>query len=112
MDIELYSRFLLALVAVLALIGLLSWLARRFGLGGRLIPNKGKQRRLSIIEVMALDSRRKLVLLRRDSTEHLVLLGPGRDLLVERGIDAPQAAAQSASGAGHRELHVLRLGEP
>jgi len=35
------------------------------------------------------DAKRKLVLLRRDDTEHLILLGPNSDTLVEAGIDAP-----------------------
>ena len=111
MDLELYSRFLLALLAVLALIGLLAWLARRFGLGGRLVPNKGRHRRLSIVEVLTLDSRRKLVLLRRDQTEHLVLLGPGRDLLLEGAIEGAAAALPEAPPESARDPH-LRIGEP
>ena len=108
MDLELYSRFLIALVGVLALIGLLTWLARRFGLGGKLVPNKGRERRLSIVEVMALDSRRKLVLVRRDATEHLVLLGPGQDVVVESGIAAPERDADGPRlGAD-----LVRMGEP
>ncbi len=108
MDLELYSRFLIALVGVLALIGLLTWLARRFGLGGKLVPNKGRERRLSIVEVMALDSRRKLVLLRRDTTEHLVLLGPAQDVVVEGGIAAPETDTNgSRLGA-----ELVQMGEP
>ena len=86
MEIDVYFRFLGALIFVLALIGAAGWAARRFGLGGRLAPNPGKNRRLSVVEVAALDSRRKLVLVRRDATEHLLLLGPGQDVLVESGI--------------------------
>jgi flagellar protein FliO/FliZ len=33
-----------------------------------------------------IDGKRRLVLLRRDGTEHLVLLGPDSALLIERGI--------------------------
>lgn len=86
MELDTYARFLLALVFVLALIGGLTWAARRFGLGGKLIPNKGGTPRLKIVEVVPLDARRKLVLLRRDGVEHLVLLGSGSDLLVETDI--------------------------
>jgi flagellar protein FliO/FliZ len=105
MDLDVYSRFLLALLFILALIGALAWLARRFGLGGRLLANRAGQRRLAIAEVLPLDSRRKLVLLRRDSREHLVLLGPTTDLLLESGIAAPNGttAATPGSGAGPRE---------
>lgn len=88
MDFDIYIRFMLALVAVLALIGGLTWAARRFGFGGQLTPNAGKSPRLSVVEVRALDNRRKLVLLRRDGLEHLVLLGPNQDLHLEGGIVA------------------------
>lgn len=86
-----YLRFFLALVFVIGLIGLAATAARRMGLGYRL-PSKGngRQRRLAIVEVMPLDTRRRLVLLRRDETEHLVLLGGESDLLLEGGIAVPQ----------------------
>jgi len=93
MDIGVYLKFLLALIFVLGLIGAAAWAARRFGLGGTLAPNTGKARRLSVVEVMPLDARRKLVLLRRDEVEHLVLLGPGTDLHMESGPAAREAAA-------------------
>ena len=87
MEAGLYLKFLAALVFVVGLIGLLAWLVRRFGLGGQLMANPGKVRRLGVVEVSVLDARRKLVLLRRDQVEHLVLLGPGQDLLLESGIE-------------------------
>ncbi len=91
MELGDYTRFVLALVFVLALIGLLTWLVRRFGLAGRM-PTAAKQgRRLDVVEVAALDSRRRLVLVRRDRSEHLVLLGANADIVVERGIAVPDA---------------------
>ncbi len=100
MEIDVYFRFLGALLFVLALIGAAGWAARRFGLGGRLTPNPGKTRRLSVVEVAPLDSRRKLVLVRRDATEHLLLLGASQDVLVEGGIGGQaEAAADGETGA-------------
>ena len=96
MEFDVYIRFMLALVVVLTLIGGLAWAARRFGFGGQLTPNRGKSPRLSVVEVRVLDSRRKLVLLRRDGCEHLVLLGPHQDLLLESAIQAPRDAASPA----------------
>jgi flagellar protein FliO/FliZ len=98
MDLDTYFKFVLALVFVLGLIGALAWTARRFGLGGKLTPNTGR-RRLSVTEVMPLDARRKLVLLRRDGIEHLVLLGAGPDLLLETDIDAPREPPEAAPQA-------------
>jgi len=88
MDFDIYVRFLLALLLVLALIAALTWAARRFGLGGQLVPNTGKSPRLTIVEVKTIDPRRKLLLVRRDNREHLILLGVESDLLLESGIEA------------------------
>ena len=74
-------------------IAAVAWAARRFGLGGRLAMQASKARRLHVVEVAPLDSRRKLVLVRRDASEHLLLLGHSQDLLVESGIE-PQSAAE------------------
>ena len=99
MELDVYFRFLAALLFVLALIAAVAWAARRFGLAGKLTPNTGKDRRLSVVEVSVLDSRRKLVLVRRDGIEHLVLLGAGQDLLLESGIAVPAADPRSGPGA-------------
>ncbi len=97
MDFNIYLRFIIALILVLGLIAALTWAARRFGFGGQLTPNAGKTPRLSVVEVRTLDSRRKLVLLRRDSCEYLVLLGPNQDLLLEGGIPAARKTAAPES---------------
>jgi flagellar protein FliO/FliZ len=87
MDMWEYLRFALALVFVLALVGLMAAMARRAGFG---FPAKavkpGGRRRLSVIEVTPLDGRRRLVLVRRDNVEHLLLIGPTSELVVERDI--------------------------
>ncbi len=90
--IDSYWRFVLALAFVLALIALAAWLARRLGLGGRIYASGGK-RRLTILEVLPLDAKRRLVLLKRDETEHLLLLGQNGDLVIERGGDFTQMIA-------------------
>jgi flagellar protein FliO/FliZ len=84
MDLIDYARFVAALLFVLGLIGLTAWLARRFRLGPGGVP--GAARRLAVVEALPLDARRKLVLIRRDATEHLLLLSPEGSRLVEGGI--------------------------
>ena len=84
MDFLSYARFALALVFVLALIGVLTALARRFGVGGLAHPRRAGERRLGIVEVLAVDGKRRLVLVRRDQTEHLLLIGGETDLVIER----------------------------
>lgn len=90
MDFAEYLRFFVALGFVLVLIAGLAALVRRSGFGGRLTvaPSAGSERRLALVEVRPLDAKRKLVLLRRDDREHLVLLGASGDLLIESGIPA------------------------
>lgn len=90
MDID-YFRFLMALGFVLGLIALAAWLARRMGLGGMLAGQAARAgrraaRRLGVVEVAPLDARRRLVLVRRDEVEHLLLLGPDGDRVIEAGI--------------------------
>ena len=87
MEFEDYFRFLLALVFVIGLIWLLAATARRMGFGFPVTSLKGRQaRRLSVVEVAPVDGRRRLVLVRRDDTEHLILLGPASELVIESGI--------------------------
>lgn len=82
MNIESYLYAVLALVFVLALLGLLYLVIRRLGIGGALPRTRG-ERRLRLVEVLPVDAKRRLLLLRRDGREHLVLLGPESDLLIE-----------------------------
>jgi flagellar protein FliO/FliZ len=97
-----YFQFILALVFVLALIGLLAWGYRHFALGNRFPGRRAKESRLEIIETKHVDAKRKLVLVRRDDTEHLILLGPNSELLVEAGIDAdaPNRSAKATVEQG------------
>ncbi|MBW8269830.1 flagellar biosynthetic protein FliO [Caldovatus aquaticus] len=69
---------LAALAAVLALIALLAWAARRSGLGA----GARAGRRLVLVEVLALDPRRRLLLVRCDGREALLLTGGGQDALL------------------------------
>ena len=83
-----YLRFVAALIAVLGLIGLFAWIARRFRLGG-LAGSAVASGRLEVIETLPVDGRQRLVLIRRDDREHLLLLGQERSIVVEDGIACP-----------------------
>src|SRR5271154_1927645 len=79
--------FIFMFVAVLALIGVVAWLIRRFA-GNRLgaNTNRGRMPRLAVIDAAAVDGRRRLVLVRRDNIEHLLMIGGPTDIVVEANI--------------------------
>ncbi|MGB0748224.1 MAG: FliO/MopB family protein [Magnetospiraceae bacterium] len=98
MEIEGYLKFVVALAFVLGLIGLFAYIGKRYGLGyaaGAVGARKG--RRLAIVETMPLDPKHRVVLLRRDETEHLVLLGATGAVLLEGGIAAESFTPAEAS---------------
>jgi flagellar protein FliO/FliZ len=84
-----YLRFLGALAFVLGLIALLAWAARRWRLGT--MPQG--TRRLAVIEVLPIDQRRKLVLVRHDAREHLLLLGQDGNRVIAGGAPPAEASA-------------------
>jgi flagellar biogenesis protein FliO len=77
---------------VLALIGLTAWLVRRFGANRLGSAARGRQPRLAVIDAATVDGRRRLVLIRRDNIEHLLMIGGPTDLVVEPNIVRAVAA--------------------
>ncbi len=51
-------------------------------------------RRLSITEQFNLDNRRRLILIRRDDVEHLIMTGGPVDIVLETGIGTAAAATK------------------
>jgi len=97
-------KFFLAFVLVLALIGVTAWLVRRFGadrFGGS--ATRGRQPRLAVVDAAAVDGRRRLIIVRRDNVEHLLMIGGPTDLLVEpnivRAMGAPRDKTVEAPAA-------------
>ncbi len=103
-DAHEFLRFAAALIFVLALMGGLTLVLRRFNhmqAGNIGLPRK---RRLKIVEVLPIDGRRRLVLLRRDDREHLVMLGADGETVIETGIECAQDRDQDVqmdSGSPH-----------
>lgn len=99
------ATFIVAFAVVLVLIGLTAWIFRLIrgrglgiGSGGR-----GRQPRLAVLDYADVDQRRKLVLIRRDNVEHLLLLGGPTDVVVEtqivRGMPVPASALRETAAA-------------
>ena len=100
MEFTTYLRFILVLVLVIGLILGLAWVMKRFGLGNALQGSLGRsKRRLNIVESTALDGRHRIVLVRRDDVEHLVLVGPNTSQVIERSIPTAPLEPGSAPAA-------------
>jgi flagellar protein FliO/FliZ len=87
MEMQSAAGFFFAFIAVLALIGLAAWLFRRFstsGLGTG--ANRGRMPRLAVVDAATVDGRRRLVLVRRDNIEHLLMIGGPSDIVIEPNI--------------------------
>jgi flagellar protein FliO/FliZ len=86
-EMPLAIRFFLAFLIVLGLIGATAWAIRRFG-SGRLggAGARGRQPRLAVIDHATVDARRRLILVRRDNIEHLIMIGGPTDVVVESTI--------------------------
>jgi flagellar protein FliO/FliZ len=106
--------FVFAFVAVLALIGVAAWLVRRFA-GNRLgaNTNRGRMPRLAVIDAAAVDGRRRLVLVRRDNVEHLLMIGGPTDIVVEpnivRAMPGRDQMAPRPSVAGEQPPRIAPL---
>lgn len=82
-------QVVVALISVVALIfvGALVWKAISPRVSGR------RGQRLGISEYYEVDKSRRLVLVRRDNVEHLILIGGDSDIVIEPNISAAAIAA-------------------
>src|ERR1700691_3339336 len=97
-EMPLAVRFFLAFLIVLGLIGVTAWAVRRFG-GGPLGDSGLRRRppRLAVIDYASVDSRRRLILVRRDNVEHLLMIGGPTDVVVESTIRRAAAPAREVT---------------
>ena len=88
---------IIAAVVVLLIVLILLAVWRKFSprvSGGR------RGQRLGISEYYEVDKDRRLVIVRRDNVEHLILIGGPQDMVIEDSIGAPRTqAAQGATTA-------------
>jgi hypothetical protein len=119
-EMPLAARFFIAFLVVLALIGLTAWLVRRFGANRLGNAARGRQPRLAVIDAATVDGRRRLVLIRRDNVEHLLMIGGPSDLVVEPNIvravparDVPRDQRGAPAGeAPARQTSTIENGWP
>jgi flagellar protein FliO/FliZ len=89
-DLSVPVKFLIAFVVALAVLGVGGYLMRRFSAA---LGPRGSQPRLAVINAARVEGSRRLVLVRRDNVEHLLLIGGPTDVVIEPNIDRTGAAA-------------------
>ncbi|ACM36760.1 MULTISPECIES: flagellar biosynthetic protein FliO [Rhizobium/Agrobacterium group] len=88
------SRFLIAAGGVflaLAVLVVILWILKNRAPSPFVRGGRNRQPRLQVLDAAAVDARRRLVLIRRDNIEHLILIGGPTDIVVESGIGEPKA---------------------
>lgn len=90
------TRLVIAIVGVglglLLLVAVLWFLRGRNGPSPFVRGGKNRQPRLQVLDAAAVDTRRRLVLVRRDDVEHLIMIGGPTDIVIESGISTADAA--------------------
>ena len=93
---NMHNIVLAAVILLIAIVLMVAW--RKFSprvSGGR------RGQRLGISEYYEVDKDRRLVIVRRDGVEHLILIGGPQDLVIESGIGSLQGSlAQAGPGSG------------
>lgn len=98
---DLSQGLLLTLVfgALLIALLLVFWLFRKIFGNATTRMNKSRQPRLSVTDAAVVDDKRRLILVRRDNVEHLVMIGGPSDIVIEQAIvrTAPVAIPKPAA---------------
>lgn len=99
------TLILIVLGLAIALV-LLFWVFRRIATGNALRTGRNRQPRLSVTDAAVVDDKRRLVLVRRDTVEHLVMIGGPSDIVIEQNIVTapPTVAIKPLDQAGTEEL--------
>lgn len=95
-------RLVLAFTVVLGLLGALAFGLKYIKTRGLVIPGLNPSQtptaRLQIVESLALDMKRRMVIVRCDATEHLLLLGDNRDTVVDIRLNENQLSSFRTKG--------------
>jgi flagellar protein FliO/FliZ len=75
-------KFISALLFVLSLMVGLAYIVKRMELKGSNVTKLGRKR-VKVLESTNIDARRRLVLIQRDNKQHLVILSPNSETVVE-----------------------------
>jgi len=71
----------------------------------------GREKRLGVLDQASVDGRRKLVLIKRDNVEHLIMTGGPVDVVIETGIEAGGGALTQRRSAEEVGVEPRESGE-
>ena len=101
-------------LVLLVILLLIIKLIRNLTFGTFVAGGRNRKTRLAVMDATAVDSHRRLVLVRRDDIEHLLLIGGPTDVVVERDIrlSASRRPALTGDGGGHQPAPRPRTPQP
>ncbi len=106
------TRFIIAAGAValgLLCLVVVLWFIRNRPSSPFIRGGKNRQPRLAVLDAAAIDTRRRLVLVRRDDVEHLIMIGGPTDVVIEsRIVSQTQPASQVSATTTQLETVVTR----
>lgn len=108
------TRFIVAALAVaagLVLLILVLWLMRNRSSSTFIRGGKNRQPRLAVLDAAAVDTRRRLVLVRRDDVEHLIMIGGPTDIVIESRIGTQASAFEPAREPPETATQTVREGQ-
>ena len=85
-NLDIYIRFIAAFAIVMGLIAVAVWAAKYLGFATTLRNRGANQRRLFVSESIAIDTKRRLLLVNLDDREHLICVGGPNDFTVKNDI--------------------------
>ncbi len=88
-----------AAIVALILLFIIWRLIRHFSAGTYVAGGRNRKTRLAVMDATAIDNHRRLVLVRRDDVEHLLLIGGAADVVVERDIRLAGQVRRAATPA-------------
>lgn len=105
-------------LGLICLVAVLKYLRQRNGPSPFVRGGKTRTPRLQVVDAAAVDTRRRVVLVRRDDVEHLIMIGGPTDLVIESNIGSKPAAASytptetAYAPAEPPALRPVRIPEP
>jgi len=97
-----------AALVLLVILLVIVRLIRGLTFGTYVAGGKNRKTRLAVMDATAVDSHRRLVLVRRDDIEHLILIGGPTDVVVERDIRMVPSRRPVLTGDGQLQQSPAR----